>query len=496
ELQSNTQGLLVPRREVGGADWTPAVNGEGMLRYDKNSNQLQSWSGNWKPVGEWGLNGAYLYYLGGNVGIGTTNPTYHTLTVEGTFKVHQPERDFEIPLGGAFNGTILNGVYNGLGNGAQLRFQGVPGGGFIDIGNDALGSFVVETNDVGRLFVNQNGNVGIGTNAPGEKLHVMGHTRLTDTDPTIALQDTDGRSGFIHMNSNLLHFLSGGINASTWAINGNKWPLTINMGNDAATFGGPAYFMEGNVGIGTTTPTFRLTIAGFEAIGLDNGGTLEAKNSAGNYEMFLHPRWTNDQTYLNYGSGGFNIRNNSSTVTMFMQDSGNVGIGTTSPLQRLHVFGNMRTEGNLNVFGDAAKPGGGMWSFVSDLRLKKDIENFDDGLEAIRKVRPISYHYNGKKGLPTEPRYVGIVAQELQEIAPYMVSVSRMEENVEEYLTVDPNAFLYMLINSVQELDETVQMQQKKIEAQRAELQAIKKTQQDELSAIKKALEKAGISLD
>ncbi|MGK0366320.1 MAG: ABC-type phosphate transport system auxiliary subunit, partial [Saprospiraceae bacterium] len=47
-----------------------------------------------------------------------------------------------------------------------------------------------------------------------------------------------------------------------------------------------------------------------------------------------------------------------------------------------------------------------------------------------------------------------------------------------------------------QELDETVQMQQKKIEAQRAELQAIKKTQQDELSAIKKALEKAGISLD
>jgi hypothetical protein len=71
---------------------------------------------------------------------------------------------------------------------------------------------------------------------------------------------------------------------------------------------------------------------------LDNSVYLNARNASGAYEGFLVPRWSDNVMYLNYGSSGFAIRNNSSTVTtMFMQNngtvsfSGNVGIGTGAP---------------------------------------------------------------------------------------------------------------------------------------------------------------------
>ena len=41
--------------------------------------------------------------------------------------------------------------------------------------------------------------------------------------------------------------------------------------------------------------------------------------------------------YLNYGENGLYIRNNSSTQVMFINNSGNVGIGTTDPQRQLHI---------------------------------------------------------------------------------------------------------------------------------------------------------------
>jgi hypothetical protein len=59
--------------------------------------------------------------------------------------------------------------------------------------------------------------------------------------------------------------------------------------------------------------------------------------------------------------------------------TGNVGIGTTSP-------GN-----KLEVDGSAGKPGGGSWSNSSDRRLKKDIKPMEDSLEKITKLNPVTF---------------------------------------------------------------------------------------------------------
>lgn len=71
------------------------------------------------------------------------------------------------------------------------------------------------------------------------------------------------------------------------------------------------------------------------------------------------------------------------------------------------------------------------------------------------KVRPVTFHYIKETGHNTSVEYVGVIAQELQKIVPSMVSETELEltnGSNENYLTVDPSAFTYMLINAVQEL--------------------------------------------
>jgi hypothetical protein len=87
---------------------------------------------------------------------------------------------------------------------------------------------------------------------------------------------------------------------------------------------------------------------------LDNNQYIQGKNASGVYENFLMPRFTDNVTYMNFGSGGLNLRNNGSTSRMFVSDAGNVGIGTTSPGFKLDVTDRIRLS-------DGVSGSAGLW---------------------------------------------------------------------------------------------------------------------------------------
>jgi trimeric autotransporter adhesin len=138
-----------------------------------------------------------------------------------------------------------------------------------------------------------------------------------------------------------------------------------------------------------------------------------------------------------------------------------VGIGTTSPGYLLHVN------------GTAAKPGGGSWTVASDRNLKKEIQPYKEGLNEILQINPVWFRYNGKAGMPTEKRYVGVIAQEMQKIAPHTVGefvVDNGEGQVEKYLDYDASDLAYTLVNAIKEMHSTYTTEIQKLKEEIAAL--------------------------
>src|SRR5262249_19435981 len=122
---------------------------------------------------------------------------------------------------------------------------------------------------------------------------------------------------------------------------GSSEDITFGYGSSAAMVERMRIKGNGNVGIGID-PSSKLHVSGGDfqlnggSIYVDNGSVMYAKNAAGTWEPFLWPRWVDNASYFNYSSGGFNIRNKDSGVTMFMHPNGNVGIGSnnTTPARK------------------------------------------------------------------------------------------------------------------------------------------------------------------
>jgi hypothetical protein len=166
----------------------------------------------------------------------------------------------------------------------------------------------------------------------------------------------------------------------------------------------------GNVGVGTTAPTYPLTLAGAgPVLGTDNTGLFAARNTAGTYEGFLWPRWSDNAMYMNYGTGGFYIRNNASAVAMYMTNAGNVGIGTTAPTYRLTLAGGV--NGILamdNAASIMARNSAGAYEAFLWPRFSDNITYMNYGSAGLRirtnaAVNVIEANSAGRVGIGTAP---------------------------------------------------------------------------------------------
>ncbi|MBL7766826.1 MAG: tail fiber domain-containing protein [Chitinophagaceae bacterium] len=234
----------------------------------------------------------------------------------------------------------------------------------------------------------------------------------------------------------------------------------------------------GNVGIGTTTPMNALDIAGGLAVGSSYSGTYAAPSNGAIIQGIVGIGTTTPSFTLDV-NGAIRL---SQTPNLA---GGNVGVGSL-PYSNVKLYVESNQDYGVSILaptspgaalyvdGIAAKPGGGSWTVASDARLKNDVKKYSEGLSSLMKINPVKYHYNAESGLNTNIEYVGVIAQELQQVAPYMVGTFKSLKGQKEYLNVDNSAMTYMLINAVKEQQAQIESKDKKLEDLQVQINELK----------------------
>ena len=162
------------------------------------------------------------------------------------------------------------------------------------------------------------------------------------------------------------------------------------------------------------------------------------------------------------------LRNRLGVATAtFDVNQGNLGLGAAITAPGFKI--------QLEV-DSAAKPASNLWTIASDERLKQVLRPFDEGLDLVLQLEPVWYRYNGQGVMPVSNKdLVGIIAQQLQPLAPYMVGSYRgkldpLGEEETDILTYEGHAMTFVLIRAVQELHARLAMLEEAHAALRAQL--------------------------
>jgi hypothetical protein len=313
------------------------------------------------------------YLISGNIIIGGTADNGNLLQVQGT---------------SYFDGNVGIGTTSPSGNGGYIKFRTASG----------------TSTQTTRMTINPTGNVGVGTTSPSYKLDVSGTGRFTENlfiegvnTPTITITDTTNNlEGKIRVANNYMY-----IDADNSDTVGSTRILLRTDGvealrldeNQNATFGGTIAVQgtgnssfAGNVGIGTTSPSYKLDVSGTgrftdttlfqsqltvaESFG---DSVLEVGNSGmgGNHRINIIPAGSGQdagyyisgtpRVYTNTGNTSITRINAPSTgIIQFetnltervrINNGGNVSIGNTNNTYKLDVSGTGRFTSDLTVQG-------------------------------------------------------------------------------------------------------------------------------------------------
>ena len=229
--------------------------------------------------------------------------------------------------------------------------------------------------------------------------------------------------------------------------------LTDALGNRSVTI-----TSGGSVGIGATSPLALFDVSGSGNL-LTRCRTSDNNNAATLYQNSTSGTGNTDGIFVGINSTAdgfvwnFEVRSlifgTANAERIRITNTGDVGIGTTTPSEKLHVVGGARIS-NLTsgtVYSDA---NGVLNNSASDARIKRDVQAIeaDDALAIVDALRPVRYRWN-EEYAPSlgEQVEVGLIAQEVQAHVPEVIGTNR-----DGMLSLEYARLTALLIGAVQAL--------------------------------------------
>ena len=409
----------------------------------------------------WINNSTGIYYSGSAVGIGTRFPNYK-LDIQG------PSANLRLKSSTYF---------------AQLVLDAADGNAEIQLKNNNSLTWTLKndplyndlkliyntTNNPTYLTISSfNGNIGIGETNPSAKLSIKGNIQINDGNQAVGkvlTSDYYGNGSWQAITPQVWNSIASGIYYSS------------NVGIGTSALGFPLNFANTS----GDKISFYGSSGAHYGVGIQ-GGLLQIHADIASSDIAFGTGSSNSfsEKMRIKGNGNVGIGTNSPTaplsfattlgekILFYQGASGTVGMGVYGNELRIHAdhnlakvsFGSQDNTGIFTEYGKFEKNGayalsvlGSIWAngttYNSDIRFKKSITPIENALKTILDLKGVNYYWK-KETFPkknfSEKLQFGLIAQEVEKIIPEIIN-----SDEEGYKSIDYNALVPILIEAIKD---------------------------------------------